>query len=569
MSLEKDKMKSRQPGFFSSLSRLISRREFVATLVLLVLVVPLGATRRERLIESWKPLHYSVSLSFDDQLTTITTGKTEITILALRDNLTQVDLDFGEMPVDAVTVDGQSAPFERSTGHLDVKLLKSMRRKSRFVISVSYHGKPVDGLVLTTDKAGKPSAVGDNWPNRVHHWIPSLDHPSAKATVTFTITAPAREVVVANGRLDKVSSSAKNTRTWTWTEGVPIPPYCMIIAVGEFAKLTPSKRSVTPLSYYVPKPDEKYAMQGFAPSNPSLKLFSQTVAPYPYEKLAMIVSATRFGGMENSSAIVFASSLFDPRGDSQPNSTAFKICQGIVEVVAHEIAHQWFGDSVTESTWADLWLSEGFATYFAGLFVERYEGEQAFQRYMSRAAQSYFSYEKTRRTPIHDTDTEDLFKLLNANSYQKGAWVLHMLRAELGDSAFFRGVRNYYNAHKGATASSEDLRAALEKASGKNLKEFFASWVYGPGHPQYQLFWEWNGETKKLRLVLKQLQAEPAFPNSLPIEIVTSSGPQRVTLRPTGKELTQEIALSASPSAVSLDPENTVLKEANIQNRGL
>jgi aminopeptidase N len=540
----------------------MSYRVLIATLVLVVVSTSSTATRRERLIDSWKPLHYNVSLSLDDQLTTITSAKTEITILSLRDSLSQVDLDFGELTVDWVTVDGVTAPFERSSGRLNVKLLKAAPRNSRVRIAVSYHGKPTDGLILTADKTGKPSAIGDNWPDRVHHWIPCLDHPSAKATVSFTVTAAARETVVANGRLDRVSSATNTTRTWTWTEAAPIPPYCMIIAVGEFAKMDASERGVTPLSYYVPIPDKKFAMQGFAPANPSLKFFSQTVAPYPYEKLALLVGATRFGGMENSSAIVFASSLFDPRPDSGSTSNVFKIREGIVEVVAHEIAHQWFGDSVTESTWADLWLSEGFATYFAGLFVQRNEGEHAFRQYMSKAAQSYFNYEKMNRTPIHDTETEDLFKLLNANNYQKGAWVLHMLRMELGDDAFFRGIRTYYKVHQGATASSEDLRAALEKASGQPLKEFFVRWVYGTGHPQYDLSWEWNGKTKKLRLVLNQIQPEPAFPNSLAVEILTAHGPRRVILKPAAKQTIQELELGEAPSTVNIDPENSVLKEA-------
>ena len=125
-------------------------------------------------------------------------------------------------------------------------------------------------------------------------------------------------------------------------------------------------------------------------------------------------------------------------------SKTYGIPAGNVSLIAHEIAHQWFGDSVTESTWADLWLSEGFATYFAGLFLQRYEGEDVFQTYMKNAATNVFAYEKKKRTPIFDRDTENLFDLLNANNYQKGAWVLHMLRSSLGDEVFFRGIRNYY-----------------------------------------------------------------------------------------------------------------------------
>jgi aminopeptidase N len=534
-------------------------------LILSLSVIQSFAARHERLVDSWKPMNYNVSLTLNEHLTEITSAKVEITVLSLKDTLSQIDLDFGEMSVDSVTVNNQTAPYERSHGLLNIKLSKTMRRGTNLIVVVSYHGKPKDGLVLTADKAGKPSAVGDNWPNRVHHWIPCLDHPAAKATVTFSITAPAHDTVVANGKLERVENTSNTTRTWTYTESVPIPPYCMIIAVAEFARLEPPTREVTPLAYYVPTTDKDFAMQGFAPANPSLKFFSQTIAPYPYEKLALIVGATRFGGMENSGAIVFASTLFNPRPEA-PISRIFKIRKGLVELIAHEIAHQWFGDSVTESTWSDLWLSEGFAEYFAGLFIQRYEGEPAFQQYMKQEADTYFNFEKKTRTPIHDTETEDLFKLLNANNYQKGAWVLHMLRSELGDEKFFRGIRIYYDAHKNSIADSEDLRAAFEKASGRDLKDFFARWIYGAGHPRYELSWEWKTDTKKVRLVLRQLQTEPAFPNALPIDILTASGKRRVVLKPTGKQTIEEVKLNEAPASINIDPENTVLKEAS-QNR--
>ena len=532
------------------------------SLLLLVFITHSFAARTERLIDSWKPTNYNVSLTFNDSLTEITSAKAEITILSLKDSLSQVDLDFGELPVDSVSVNNQVAPYQRSASLLNVKLPQRVPRGTSFVVAVSYHGKPKDGLILSLDKAGKPSAVGDNWPNRVHHWIPSLDHPSAKATVSFSITAPAHELVVANGKLDRVENSSNTTRTWTYNEAVPIPPYCMIIAVGDFARLEPAAE-VTPLAYYVSQADRNFAMQGFAPANPSLKFFSQTVAPYPYEKLALIIGATRFGGMENSSAIVFSNTLFDPRPQARVSSV-FKIREGLVDVIAHEIAHQWFGDSVTESTWSDLWLSEGFAEYFAGLFIQRYEGELAFQRYLSEEAQAYFDYEKRSRTPIHDTETEDLFKLLNANNYQKGAWVLHMLRSELGDEQFFRAIRIYYNAHKNSTATTEDLRAAFEKAAGRDLKEFFARWIYGAGHPRYELSWRWNNKTNKLRVLLKQLQPEPAFPNALPVDIVTANGKRRIVLKPNGKQTIQELKLNATPTAIKIDPDNTILKEARV-----
>ena len=172
-----------------------------------------------------------------------------------------------------------------------------------------------------------------------------------------------------------------------------------------------------------------------------------------------------------------------------------------MSLIAHEIAHQWFGDSVTESTWSDLWLSEGFATYFAGLFVQRYEGEEAFQRYMNNAAATVFAYEKKKRVPIFDRDTENLMDLSTRTTIRRARGCCTCCVRISATTCFFRGIRDYYESHKNSTASTEDLRAALEKASGKDLRAFFARWVYDSGHPQYELTWYWLGK-RELRLVL-------------------------------------------------------------------
>ena len=530
--------------------------------LILLLLSPALAARVERLIDTWRPEHYLVNITLSDQLSELTSASARINVLVLKQT-SVIDLDFGDLTVDSVTLDSNSATFTHKDGKLRVNLAEPAKPGTRLVLAVNYHGKPKDGLILTNDKDGKPSAVGDNWPDRVHQWIPTLDHPSAKATITFNVTAPARDEVVANGRLDHVETTASGQRTWTFSEGVPIPPYCMIISVGQFAKLEPPQEAVTPLLYYVSQSDSPFAQKGFAPAIPSLQLFTQTVAPYPYEKLALIVGATRFGGMENSSAIVFTNNLFR-RGSSAKVSKTYGIPMGNVTVVAHEIAHQWFGDSVTESTWSDLWLSEGFATYFAGLFLQRFESEDAFQLYMKDAAASVFAFEKKSRTPIFDRETENLMDLLNANNYQKGAWVLHMLRSSLGDDVFFRGIRAYYESYKNATASTEDLREALEKSSGRDLRAFFARWVYDSGHPQYELTWAWLGK-KEVRLVLSQMQPGNAFVDPVQVTVSTARGKRDLVLKPAGKLLIERIRLDEKPIHVEVDPHNTLLDEATVK----
>jgi aminopeptidase N len=537
------------------------RTLFVLVAALFLSATLTSAQRRERVVDTWKPLHYDISLSFNDQLSEITSARTEITAQVLKDNVSAIDLDFGSLPIEAVKLGAQPARFERGPDVLKVFLGRTARIGEKFSILVSYHGRPTDGLIFDTDRDGNPSVTGDNWPNRVHHWIPCLDHPSAKATVTFVINAPSRDVVVANGK-PRTLNQPPLPSARIFEETKPIPAYCMVIAISQGVKINSADKTATPLSFYVPKKDSAYAPKGFSSADEAIAFFSETVAPYPYEKLALIVGATRFGGMENSSAIVFTNNLFDPRAHEKM-SPRFGIPTRIENLVAHEIAHQWFGDSVTEATWADLWLSEGFATYFAGLFIEKHEGDAAFRDYMRDAAARYFAYEKQRNAPIYD-DSSELTKLLNENNYEKGAWVLHMLRRRLGDEAFFRGLRNYYNKHREANASTEDLRAALEKASGKDLRDFFKRWIYGSGHPIYE--WssaaaELTGGEQLVTVTLTQKQAGDIFLDPVPVEITSGGQRKLITLQPKERVVTAQIRVSGLPISIQVDPAGTLLKE--------
>jgi aminopeptidase N len=517
------------------------------------------AQRQERLLDAWQPTHFEIDLAFNSTLTGLSAITTEVTVLIRKNDVSLIDFDFGKMPVKSVTVDGQTANFEQHNGRLDVHLARPAKEKQQLKIAVTYSGKPEDGLILKNDRDGLPSAIGDNWPDRVHHWIPCFDHPSAKASVRFTVTAPAKDDVTANGVLESDKQNADGTRTWVYAENAPISPYNMVVAVGQFADARLKAKSALPISYYVTHSDGAVAEKGFSSAPASVDLFSKLVAPYPYGKLALIVGATRFGGMENANTIVFAPNLLQGFAVKKPRGVRFNIPSGVEDVVAHEIAHQWFGDSVTESTWADLWLSEGFATYFAGLFLQKYEGEAAFRAYMKDNAAEYFVYEKTARTPIHDIETKDLFALLNKNNYEKGSWVLHALRGMMGDRAFFAALKDYYNTHKGSVASTEDLRAAMEKASGKDLRDFFRRWVYQPGHPIYQVSWK-QTDAKNIELTLTQSQADEAFLMPVTLEIRTAKGKRRVQMTPTGKSSTMKLA-GAKPVNVVIDPDGFILKE--------
>jgi aminopeptidase N len=520
------------------------------------------AQRRERTISTWKPLHYDVSVTFDDRLSQISSAKTEITLQVLA-RVKKIDLDFGDMAVDSVSVSGKPARYEQTANTLNVLLPQVVANGKQIKVTVAYHGVPKDGLILTVDRDGNPSATGDNWPDRVHHWIPCLDHPSAKAPVNFTITAPSRNLAVANGKLVSMTTNGAAQSVWRFEETKPIPAYCMVIAVNQGVKIDAAEKTVTPLSFYVPKKDSAYAPKGFSSADEALEFFSEKVAPYPYAKLALIVSATRFGGMENSSAIVFTNNLFDLRRNEK-TSSRFGIPTRIENLVAHEIAHQWFGDSVTEATWADLWLSEGFAVYFAGLFVEKYEGDAAFREYMRDAAQSYFTYATQRIAPIHDKETPDLMKLLNENNYEKGAWVLHMLRARLGDDVFFRGLRSYYLNHREGNATTEDLRRELEKAYGRNLRGFFMRWIYGSGHPVYEVSTRPSmGANRRQAFIvtIRQIQSGPLFTDPIKIRMSNGAATETKTVQPGTRMVSVPFPHAQRPTTIEIDPDDTLLNE--------
>ena len=517
------------------------------------------AERRERLIDGWRPVHFDVSLALNDSLSELTSVKTDVIVTILKKDVVMIDLDFGKMPVKRVLVDGSVARFAQHDEKLDVYLAGPATVGQQIKITVEYSGKPLDGLILVKDADGLPSAIGDNWPDRVHNWIPCFDHPSAKASVRFTVTAPSRNSVVANGILESKKENSDATTTWVWSEKNLISPYNMVIAAGQFATAELKTKAVVPISYYVTRSDRKYAEHGFSPAGPAVMLFGELIQPYPYEKLALVVGATKFGGMENANTIVFTPNLFKDFLTEKPRSPRYDIPAGVETVVAHEIAHQWFGDSVTEATWADLWLSEGFATYFAGIFIEKTSGPARFRAYMRDNAKAYLDYEKKTRSPIHDTETEKLLDLLNPNNYEKGGWVLHSLRGMLGDAVFFNGLRQFYVTKKSGLATSEDLRIAFEKASGRDLKEFFDRWVYKSGHPIYKVSWS-PVSANTIGINLEQTQPDDAFLMPVTLEIVTAKGSSKVKITPTGKQSSLRIK-SAKPSRIVVDPDEFILKE--------
>ncbi len=343
-----------------------------------------------------------------------------------------------------------------------------------------------------------------------------------------------------------------------WREAHPIPTDIMVIAAGPLANfdLPPTgcghadpARCVKQSVYVLPE-NLSWLPGPFAAAPPIVALFERLVGPFPYEKLAHLQSATRFGGMENATAIFYAYDLFTSR----------KMSEGLI---AHETAHQWFGDAVTEREWGHLWLSEGFATYFAALWTRQSKGEAAFRGEMQTIRGQILADSIVEKRPVLDTTETNYLALLNTNSYQKGGYILYMLHRRLGDSAFFGGLRSYYTRYRDGTATSDDLRREFERSSGHSLDGFFTQWLRRPGVAEPAIGWAYDASRGTVSLLAIQASRHAPYELPLTVLVTQSSGEQKrfeVTL-PAEERATIVLpeGFAQRPTSLTFDPDNVLL----------
>ncbi|MGH7457707.1 MAG: M1 family aminopeptidase [Longimicrobiaceae bacterium] len=466
-------------------------------------------------------------------------------------------LDLTGLAVSGVRVNGAAAGFRYQDGKLRVPVPETAGAGDTLLVEVGYSGTPDDGLIIGANVHGQRTVFADNWPNRARFWFPSIDHPSDKASVAFTVRTPPESgwSVIANGE----GGETEEAGIWRYRTSSPIPTYTMVIGAANFeirslgraCGSTGAARATCPeVSWWVFPPDSAHAARVFARADEMMIFYSDLIAPYPYHKLAHVQAATRFGGMENVGAIFYSQQSISARREIEPT-------------VAHEVAHMWFGNSVTESDWHHLWLSEGFASYFGPLFFEHADGTGRFREMMAASARAYLDSEVTGQ-PIVDPSEGDLFALLNRNNYQKGAWVLHMLRGLLGDDAFFRGMRRYHQRYRHGNALSDDLRREVELASGRELGWFFQQWLFEPGYPRLRVRWRWDDQSGEVVLTVEQTQPQewPAFRFPLELAFGGADGPLRRTVEVAGKRSqTLLVPLPARPEFLAVDPDGWLLKE--------
>jgi len=449
------------------------------------------------------------------------------------------------MTVSAVTENGEPVAFEQANNRLRITPAALPAPNERRTYTVTYSGVPADGLIISTNRHGDRTFFGDNWPNRARHWLPSVDHPSDKATIAWSVTAPDRYQVVGSGRRAEETDLPGDRRLTRWSSTAPLATKIAVIGAAQFAVDYPGDVDGIPVESWVYPQDRDAGFYDYERAERVLETFRLLLGPYPFAKLANVQSTTRYGGMENASNIFYA----------EGSVTGTRASESLI---AHEVAHQWFGNAVTERDWPHLWLSEGFATYLTHVYNEYTYGRDVMEARLSRDRQSIIAFaEANPDRPLVDTAYAAPTDLLNANSYQKGGWVLHMLRQRLGDENFFDGLRTYYDTFRGSNADTRDFRRMMEQVSGESLRDFFAQWTDRPGVPRVEASWRYGDDA--LTLTLRQSGEPFVFP--LEIGIVTAQGTRLETVAVDERTETVTIPLATAPLDVVLDPSVNLLAD--------
>lgn len=412
------------------------------------------------------------------------------------------------MVVKKVTVNGTTSGFTHQNDSLCI-YINNVKANTSAEINIEYFGIPADGLIISKNIFGERTFFGDNWPDRAHNWFPCVDHPSDKATVDFKVSAPDQYEVIANGDMIEETTIHNQYKLTHWQSDEPLPTKVMVIGVADFTIDSVENKLDIPVSTWVYPENAAEWFTYFSNVTEPVSFFIGSIAPYPFSKLANVQSTTVFGGMENAGNIFYQEDLLT--GNQRQES-----------IIAHEIAHQWFGNSVTEGNWHHVWISEGFATYLTDLFYEHKYGQDAFRSRMQREREMVIRYAKRNYAPVIDTAITEYMDLLNINSYEKGAWFLHMLRKELGDELFMKSIRTFYDEYKYSNALTEDFQRIVESFTVKEMDRFFEQWLAKPGHPVLDL--TWYQKKKSVLVRIEQFQKGTIFDFPLELRFVSKDG---------------------------------------------
>ncbi|HEY8313188.1 MAG TPA: M1 family aminopeptidase [Candidatus Baltobacteraceae bacterium] len=499
-----------------------------------------------------------LAVSFDFARGVVRGTATE-TIYPKTDGLQTIRLDSQGLRYSAVTVNGVPAKYRVRNDSLYVDLARPAKATDKLTIVATYSATPTRGLYFIRPDKYYPHMQPEIWSQGEQEdnrrWFPTWDEPNDKTPVEQVITVQKGWTVTANGHLRSHTTDGATT-TWDWIEPAPISTYLIAFTAGPYVKFH-TQTGDTPVDYFVSQADAKWAPLCFGRTKDMVAYFQKIIGVhYPWEKYDQ-TTVERFtaGGMENASATTQTEFAIHP-----PQYDLEQPCDGLV---SHELAHQWWGDDVTTPDWANIWINEGYATYFADLWAEHHFGEARFQYQRYNEQQDYFGETKRYWRPIVDYVYASSGDSFDASGYPRPGAVLHMLRYMEGDARFFKALHDYLLAYQHKNADTHQFFEAIDASLGTNLSWFENEWFFRSAYPHFFIKQHYDAAAKSLTLDVTQ-KSHDGRPFRMPVDIAVYMGSHEKTTRFVADALHQNVRITgvtAKPSMVLFDPNDNILRK--------
>ena len=505
--------------------------------------------------------HYRLELTFDlDEK--IFWGTNTITLTPLKNEFYECMLDAEGLVVDAVkNPTGHQLEFEQTDKRLIVHFPEAYNFGEEVLFTVEYHAEdPKSGLYFDDESEEHPQMVTTvSWPENAHFWLPCYDYPHDKVTHEFIITVKDTLKVLGNGRLVRViENKEKGTKTYHWSQDLPHSTYLFLLAIGPYAVIEDSLGTL-PVNYWVYEDGMEDAKWIFKKTPYMIEFFNNIYGyKYPWAKYDQVISPRFGGGAENTSATLLGQGVVHDRKAEKDYSWE--------KTIAHEVAHQWWGDLVTLRSWEHTWLNESFGTYSDYLYTRYDKGKDEGAYELLQKKNSYLREAHTRyMRPIVFDRYEQPQQNFDSHTYPKGAVVLHMLRFILGDEPFFRTLKHFLHKHEFEAVDTHDFMKAMKEVTGENMDWFFEQYIFAPGHPVFDVSYIWEEEAGKVKLTIRQVQdtskGVPIYKIPLIIGIHTDEGKVSQKVWVEKEEDVFEFTSDGKPLMVRFDEGNYLLKE--------
>jgi aminopeptidase N len=536
----------------------------------LLFVFSVAAFAQTLRVKTYDVQHYIIRTSFD-RAAQIVYGDTTIRLKPLTANFNAFTLDARNMQIESVALEdsNQTLKFVSSANDLQIALDKNYSPADLIGVRVKYKTqKPAAGIFFVEAKKNRSSQVwtqGEPEDNRF--WFPSYDFPDDKATSEQFITVDEGETAIANGVLLDVKTNENRTRTFHYRMDIPHSSYLISLVVGKYVRVE-AKHNDIPLGFYVYPGTESIVSQAFGKTAKMMDIYEKLLGvKFPFPKYDQVVAGDFdiYAGMEN----ITATTLTDSQIYNTPKSD--KDFKATEELISHELAHSWFGNLVTTKDWANLWLNEGFATFMEAAFAEQEYGRAAYLQALRKNAEQYFVEEAFVKHPLLNERAKPNVLLFDATTYQKGSFVIHMLRETVGDMVFWKSIRHYLEKHRFGNVETTDLQRAFEETSGKNLDWFFNQWIRQAGYPNLVVRPFYNKTQKTLTLTIAQTQKEDsqtpaAFRFNCEVVFVTNKKSQTEKIEITERTQSFTFKLDRKPDKIIFDSREQVLKKLSMKS---